>query len=416
MRFPHSLRALNSRNYRLFFAGQAISLIGNWMSTTAIAWLAYELSGSAFVLGLLLFASQGPVLFLAPAGGVLSDRMERRRLLLAVNLGCALQASGLAAVTLTGHVSVAWLLVLALIRGILNAVEFPSRQSFLIEMIGSRAELPNAIALNSSMFNVARLIGPTVAGALIVARGPAACFVVDAISYAAILASLFAMRLPRWQAPAVHSHPLADLRAGVRYVAAMPALRASMLMVAATALAGFAASVLAPVFARDVFNGDARVLGRFYSAMGVGALLSAGFLGARRAAGGLSRWIALGAALVAVAMTGFALSTSLWLSFACMVLNGTGAVLVMAGNNTLLQAQVDDDKRGRVMGLFSMCQGTFPLGSLVAGAIANAGGPRLAVGVCAVFMGIAAWLFRRSAAGHLATSAPIDPAADPPPT
>lgn len=416
MTFPHFLRALDSRNYRLFFAGQAISLIGNWMSSTAMAWLSYELSGSAFVLGILLFASQAPVLFFASVGGVLSDRIHRRRLLVAVNLGCAAQAAALAIVTLTGHATVPWLIGLALVRGLLNAVEYPTRQSFLIEMVGRRTDLPNAIALNSSMFNVARLIGPSIGGVLIVARGPAACFVIDAVSYAAILASLVAMRLPRRDASPARAHPLAELRAGVRYVAGEPALRASLIMVAATSLAGFATSVLAPVFARDVFHGDARVLGRFYSAMAIGSLLSAGFLSTRRSAAGLSRSISFGAALVAVAMAGFALSPSLWLSYGCMIVNGAGAVLVMAGNNTLLQAHVADNIRGRVMGLFSMCQGAFPLGSLAAGAIANAGGPRTAVGICAGIMALAAWAFSRSAAGHLATTTAINPPPEPSPS
>jgi MFS family permease len=414
--FPHFLRALNSRNYRLFFAGQAVSLVGNWMSTTAIAWLAYELSGSAFVLGLLLFASQVPILLLGPVAGVWSDRTNRRGLLFAANAGCAAQATVLAIVTLTGHATVQWLLALALMRGLLNAVEFPSRQSFLVEMVGLRTDLPNAIALNSSLFNVARLIGPTLAGFLIVARGPAACFVVDAVSYVAILASLVAMRLPRRKVTRALAHPIAELRAGVRYVVRMPALRASLFMVAATAFVGFASSVLAPVFARDVFHGDARVLGHFYSAMGAGALLSAAFLSTRASAAGLGRWISRGAAVLVLGMTGYALSTSLWFSFVCMVLNGMGAVLVMAGNNTLLQAHVDDDKRGRVMGLFSMCQGMFPLGSLAAGAIANAAGPRLAVGLCAAIMAVTAWAFSRSAAGRVASTAAISPAPDAPPT
>lgn len=417
MTFPHFLRSLNSRNYRLFFVGQAVSLVGNWMSTTAIAWLAYELSGSAFVLGLLLFASQGPILVLAPAGGVLSDRTNRRRLLLAANIGCALQATGLALVTLTGHVTVNWLLGLALFRGVMNAIEFPSRQSFLVEMIHSREDLPNAIALNSSLFNVARLIGPTIAGALIVARGPAACFVADAFSYLGILGSLLAMRMPAQQSSRVLAHPLAELRSGLLYVRQSPALRASLLMVAATSFVGFTANVLAPVFARDVFHGDARVLGQFYSAMAVGALLSAAFLSTRASAAGLGRWVTLGAALVALGMTGFALSTALWLAFACMVVNGTGAVLVMAGNNTLLQAEVQDDKRGRVMGLFTMCQGAFPVGSLAAGAIANLAGPRIAVGIGAAAMAVAAWGFGRSAAGHVvAVARPIEPGPNAPPT
>ncbi len=414
MTFPHYLRALNSRNYRLFFAGQAVSLIGNWMSTTALAWLAYELSGSAFVLGLLLFANQVPLLLLAPVAGVWSDRTNRRGLLVAANLGCAAQASALALVTLTGHATVSWLLALALMRGLLNAVEFPSRQSFLIEMIGARADLPNAIALNSSLFNVARLIGPTLAGFLIVARGPAACFVLDAASYTGILASLLAMRLPARRVTRVLAHPFAELRAGLHYVVHMPALRSSLLMVAGTAFVGFATSVLAPVFARDVFGGDARVLGHFYSAMGVGALLSAAFLSTRASAAGLGRWISRGAVLLVLGMSGYALSTSLWVSFGCMVLNGTGAVLIMAGNNTLLQAQVDDDKRGRVMGLFSMCQGMFPLGSLAAGALANAVGPRITIAFCALAMAVATWAFSRSAAARVASSNSITPVPDAP--
>lgn len=412
MTFPPFLRALNSRNYRLFFLGQTASLLGNWMSLTALSWLAYDLSGSAFVLGLLLFANQIPVLLLAPVAGVWSDRTNRRRLLFTANLGCAAQATALVIVTVTGHATVGWLIALAAMRGLLNAVEFPSRQSFLIEIVESKADLPNAIALNSSMFNIARLLGPMIAGPLIVVRGPTACFVADALSYAPILGSLLAMRLPLRRPPAVLAHPFTELRAGLQYVAGIPALRASLFMVAATAFAGFTASVLAPVFARDVFHADARVLGRFYSAMAVGALLSGAFLSTRATAAGLGRWVTRGAGLVVVSMSGFALSTSLWFAFACLVINGMGTVLIMAGNNTLLQASVHDDKRGRVMGLFVMCQGTYPLGSLAAGGIANVFGPHVAVGLCAAFMALAALAFSRSAAGRVVTAAVVTAAPD----
>ena len=416
MTFPHFLRAFNSRNYRLFFAGQGTSLTGNWMSTTALAWLGYELSGSAFVLGLLMFANQIPVLLLAPVAGVWSDRSSRRHVLFAINIGCALQAATLAAVTLTGHISVPWLLGLALLRGTLNAVEFPTRQSFLVEMLGTKTDLPNAIALNSSMFNVARLVGPTVGGFLIVAYGPAVCFVIDAISYAPILASLLAMRLPPAPPRRQRAHPLIELRTGLHYAWGRPVLRSALSMVAATALVAFAASMLAPVFVRDVFHADARVLGQFYAAMGVGALLSAIFLTTRSSAAGIATWIQRGAALVVVSLAGYALSTSLWLSFACLVLNGMGAVLVMAGNNTLLQEQVDDDKRGLVMGLFVMGQGMFPIGSLAVGAIASASGPRLAIGICAGIMALAAWRFSRSAAGQAHGGLPVTPAPEAPPS
>lgn len=412
MPLPRFLRAFNSRNYRLYFVGQGTSLIGNWISTTALSWYGYEISGSAFVLGLLLFASQIPTLLLAPVAGVWSDRTNRRRLLLIVNAGCALQATALAVVTLIGHATVSWLLALALVRGLLNAVEFPTRQSFLIEMLAARADLPNAIALNSSMFNVARLVGPTVAGFLIVAQGPALCFIVDAVSYAPVFACLLAMRLPPAAPPRPRANPLAELQAGLRHAAERPALRSSLLMVAVTALTGFAASVLAPVLARDVFHGDARLLGKFYAAIGAGALLSAVFLSTRASARGLGAWVSRGAALVAASLLGSALSTSLWLSIGCLVLNGMGIVLVMAGNNTLLQDQVDDDKRGRMMGLFVMCQGMFPLGSLAVGALANAAGPRLTIALCAAIMTAAAWAFRRSGAGRAATTQAVAPAPD----
>lgn len=414
--FPRFLRALNSRNYRLFFAGQGISLTGNWMTTTALSWLGYELSGSAFVLGLLLFANQIPVLLLGPVAGVWSDRVNRRRLLVAINVGCALQAASLATVTLTGHATVPWLLALALIRGLLNSMEYPTRQSFIVEMLDAKADLPNAIALNSSMFNVARLAGPPVAGFLIVAYGPGACFLIDAITYLPILASLLAMRLRPPLPAGRRAHPVAELRAGIRYAWGRPVVRSSLLMVAATALVGFAATVLAPVFVRDVFHADARALGQFYGAMGVGALCSAIFLTTRASPAGLGSWISRGAGLVVVGLLGYAMSNSPWFSIACLVINGMGAVLIMAGNNTLLQEQVDDDKRGLVMGLFVMGQGMFPLGSLAVGAIANTAGPRIAIGICAGVMALAAWRFARSAASHTPPANPIAPAPEAPPS
>jgi len=302
------------------------------------------------------------------------------------------------------------------VRGTLNAVEFPTRQSFLVEILGGKSDLPNAIALNSSMFNVARLIGPTVAGFLIVAHGPAACFIIDAVSYGPILASLLAMRLPPPVPRRHRAHPIRELQAGLRHAWGRPALRSSLSLVAATALVGFSASMLAPVFVSDVFHADARVLGQFYAAMGVGALLSAIFLATRASAAGLAVWINRGGALVVVGLIGYALSNSLWISFACLVVNGMGAVLIMAGNNTLLQEQVDDDKRGLVMGLFVMCQGMFPIGSLAIGGIASAVGPRTAIAICAGIMALAAWRFSRSAGGHATAAHSVTPAPEAPPS
>jgi MFS family permease len=408
--YPHFLRAFNYRNYRLFFGGQCASLTGNWMTTTALAWLGYELSDSAFVLGALACATQLPVVLFGPIAGVWADRGSRRHLLLAVNLGCGLQAAALAVLSYSGQATVASLLLLALVRGFLNAVEYPTRQSFLPEMLGSKRDLPNAIALNSSMFQVSRLIGPTIAGFIIVARGPALCFVLDAVSCLPILASLLAMQVTRRPARKLNPHPIAELRSGVRYAWGRPTVRSSLLMVAGTALVGFASSVLAPVFVRDVFHADARILGQFYAAMGVGALCSALFLTTRKTAAGLGVWISRGAVLVVIGLTGYAISPSIWMSLLSLAINGMGTVLVMAGNNTLLQEQIDDDKRGLVMGLFVMAQGIFPLGAVTVGAIANGAGPRIAIGLCAAVMAVAAWRFYRGAAGHAMASHPVTPA------
>ena len=396
MIFPNFLRALNSRNYRLFFAGQSVSLVGNWMNTTASAWLAYELSHSAFVVGLVPFASQIPLLVLAPAGGVLGDRRDRRALLVSFQAVCALLSTGLAIVTLTGRVSVGVLVALAALRGLVNAVEFPTRQSFIVELVERKDDLPNAIALNSSMFNLARLVGPTIAGVLIVVAGPGLCYALDAASFLPIIASLLAMRLPARVARPAATHPLEELRAGWRYAKATPALRAPLMMVPMLSLTGFAASVLAPVFAQEIFHRDARTLGVMLSAMGIGALVSAMFLGTRTSSLGLTRWVARGAVLIALAQIGYAASGWLPFSLLCLVANGMGMVLVLAGCNTLIQAHVDDDKRGRIMGLFAMGQGMFPVGSLAVGSLAALVGARFAMAACALLTLATAVIYARN--------------------
>ncbi|MBI5382317.1 MAG: MFS transporter [Opitutae bacterium] len=395
MTFPTFLRALNSRNYRLFFAGQGVSLVGNWMNTTASAWLAYELSHSAFVVGLVPFANQIPLLLLAPAGGVLGDRWDRRRLLVGLQTACAVLSAGLTAVTLTGHLTVGLLVSIAALRGLINAVEFPTRQSFMVELVGRKDDLANAIALNSSLFNVARLIGPSVAGVLIVTTGAGFCYALDALSFLPVIGTLLALRLPERPQRAGSSAALEDLRAGWRYAKNSRELWAPLLMVPALALTGFAAPILAPVFARDVFHQDARTLGLMLSAMGIGALGSAIFLGTRTTAAGLSRWIVRGAGLVGLAEAGFAASAWLPLSLVCLVVNGVGTVLVLAGCNTLIQAHVEDDKRGRIMGLFAMGQGMFPVGSLLIGSLAALANARLAVAICAGLTLLAAFGYGR---------------------
>jgi MFS family permease len=395
--YPTVLRALNSRNYRLFFGGQGVSLLGNWMTVTASAWLVYELSRNPFLVGLLAFANQIPVLLLAPLGGIWGDRVDRQRLMWWLNLLSGVQATTLALIALTGNISVGWLLALSTVRGLINAFEFPTRQSFIVDLVERKADLSNAIALNSSMFNVARLIGPAIAGLLIATQGPEVCYTIDALSYVAILMALLAMRrLPR-RRPTRQRHPWEDLREGFRYVRRSPTLRPPLLLVPMIALAGFTSSTLAPVFARDIFHGTSVTLGQMYSAVGVGALASALLLAGRRSADGLARWVTRGSSAVVVALLGFALSPTYAISLVCLALNGFGTVLAMAGSNTLIQAHVADDKRSRVMGLFAMGQGMFPVGALLAGTIAAVAGPRVAVGIAAGVVAIAVIQFSRRA-------------------
>lgn len=398
MPFSRSLRALNSANYRLFFVGQGFSLLGNWMTLTASAWLIYELSNNPFYLGFLPFANQLPVLLLGPLGGLLGDRLPRQRLMWWLNCLCAAQAAALAVLTLIGEITVTRLLILVTIRGFINAAEFPTRQAFIVDLVDRKDDLPNAIALNSSLFNAARLVGPAIAGLLIAVSGPGLCYLLDATSYAAILTSILAMRIPRRRRKASdrHNHPLTDLRIGFKYVRNHPSLQASLIMVPMIAFAGFASGTLAPVFARDIYGGDSKMLGIMFSIVGAGALVSAVMLARRPSPEGLPRWIALGAGAIAVGQLGIALSPWLLLTLVCMMATGFGAVLCMAGNNTLIQSQVADDKRSRVMGLFAMGQGMFPLGSLAAGSLAATLGPRWAVAIMALATAVAGWKFVRT--------------------
>lgn len=412
MTFSASLRALNSRNYRCFFAGQSFSLLGNWMTITTSSWLVYELSHDPFLVGFLPFASQIPVLIFAPLGGILGDRLPRQKLMLGLNALSALICAILALLTLTDHITVTRLLVLATLRGFINAAEFPTRQAFIVELVERKEDLPNAIALNSSLFNSARLIGPGIAGLVIATAGPGISYLLDCASFAAILIALMAMRPPAPRQHGPRGHPLADLRAGFSYARHSPALRPSLLMVPMIALVGFAASTLAPVFARDLFGGDSRTLGFMYSSVGAGALVSAITLARRPSPAGLPRWVAAGAMAIALGQLGVALSPSLPWALLALAATGWGTVLSMAGNNTLIQSAVADDKRSRIMGLFAMGQGMFPIGSLIAGGIAAAAGPRPAVAVAALASAATGLIFIRN---RRAVSAQVAPPRRPAP-
>jgi len=362
------------------------------MNMTAMGWLAYDLSNSAFIVGLVVFVGQISLMF-SPITGVWGDRLDRRRVIVVVQTLCLLNSSALAVVTLTHQVTVSWLIGLAIVRGLINAVEFPTRQSFIVELVANKADLSNAIGLGASLFNIARLVGPFVAGAVIVVGGPGLCFLLDAVSFLPVMAGLLMMRMVPRPARLVVTHPWQDLRAGWRYVVASSGLRAPLLMVPMIALAGFCSGTLAPVFARDVFHGDARTLGQILGAVGGGALLGALYLSSRTSIEGLPNWITRGAVLAGLGQGIFAVSPWFGLALAGLVASGIGAVLAMAGCNTMIQSLVDDDKRSRVMGVFTMGQGMFPIGSLLVGWIASVAGARLAMGCAAIGCLAAAFVF-----------------------
>ncbi|MFI5358147.1 MAG: MFS transporter [Opitutales bacterium] len=396
---PHFLRALSSSNYRRYFIGQCVSLMGNWMTTTAALWLVYQLSGDPWHVGLVGFASQIPVLILAPFAGVWIDRRDPLQLVRLAQVLAMLQSAALAGLTLSGHMTVSRLIALCFVQGLINALDWPARQALTYPLAGDRALLENVIVLNSITFNLARLIGPAIAGFVIAAAGPGWCFAIDAVSYVAVLIALAGVRFPPRVVRVSSAHPLADLREGVRYALHHPALRRVLLMVPVIGLAGFAHSILAPVFAETIFHGDARTLGFLMSATGIGALAAGLRLTLRTAPTGLERIVALGAAIGGAGLMGLGVAPSLAWALLCFAAAGAGGVLVMASSNTLLQATVDHDKRGRVMSLFAMGQSVFPIGCLLTGAAASAFGAPVAIAVCGGICLVAAAVFARGRLG-----------------
>ena len=381
-------RSLRSRDYRRFFTGQAVSLVGDWMTMTATGWLAYELTRDAFTLGLVVFAQQIPLLLISPIAGVLGDRVNRRKLFCVLQGGCILHSGTLAVLTLTGHLTAHLLIGLAVFRGLVNAVEFPTRQTLMVDLVGDKTNLPNAIALNSTLFNLARLAGPTFAGLAIVKLGAGWCYAVDAFSGIPVVLLMLSIRDGGAGAIArVRTSPVGALKEGIAYVSADLRLKTSLVMVGTISLAGFTGVTLAPLIARELLHGDARTLGLMHTAVGIGALGSAIFLGTRHTHKGLEKAVRFGALAAVAGQTVVAVSSHRNTTLAGMAVCGMGTVLVFAGSNTMLQAEIADDKRGRVMGLFAMCQSMYPIGGLLVGGLAaSAVGPRptllLTAGVC----------------------------------
>lgn len=378
-RWPASLRALGHRNYRLFFGGQFISLSGSWMQSVAQSWLVYRLTGSAVMLGTVNFAGQIPVFLLAPVGGAVADRFPRHRILLCTQAASMLVAAALAALTLSGVVREWHVFTLAAVLGVVNAFDIPARQAFVADMV-SREDLVNAIALNSSMFNGARIVGPAVAGVLVAAVGEGWCFFANSASYVAVLSGLLLMRVERAARPRLEGTAFERVRAGFRFVARTGPVRALMLLLGLVSLAGMPYAVLMPLFADRILGGGADSLGILMGASGLGALAGAVALASRKSLRGLGRWVAFGSASFGASIILFSFSRTFWLSALLLVPAGCAMIVQMASSNTLIQSMVPDELRGRVMSVYSMMfMGMAPVGALLAGASAERLGAPLTV-------------------------------------
>lgn len=366
----HPLRALRSRDFRIYFGGQLISMAGTWMQQVAMGWLAYKLSGSALVLGLLGFASQAPILLFGLLGGVWVDRMDRRRLMLWTQVLSLFQALALAVLTWQGWITAPVLLALAFLLGCINAVDLPARQSLLVHLVEDRALLPNAIALNSMLVNVSRFLGPALAGFVIAWVGEAVCFLLNGLSYLAVLLALLALHArPGGDAS---KHPWQSLKEGLRYTLGHADIRMFLLLVAAVSFLLTPYVVLMPMVAKAEFGGDARTLGLLVGSAGAGSFLAALFLSTRPTVEGLGRRVSLIAPIGGAALALFGLNTVHALAYPILMVVGFAVVLGAAGTNTLLQHWVRDDMRGRVMSAFTLSfLGIAPLGSLAMGSLAE---------------------------------------------
>ena len=365
-------RALRHRNYRLFFGGQSISLIGTWMTRVATGWLVYRLTDSPWMLGVVSFAGQIPTFVLAPFAGVMVDRWNRHRVLVVTQALALVQSGLLAAFTLSGAIRIEHILALSLFQGLINSLDMPARQAFVVEMIEEREDLPNAIALNSTVVNAARLVGPSVAGLVIAAWGEGWCFLVDALSYLPVVASLLAMRLRPRPSQRVPGPIWSELREGFRYAAGFAPIRALLLLLGLASLMGMPYMVLMPVIAEEGLHGGAHTLGFLMAASGLGALGGALYLASRRSVLGLGRATAVATFVFGVGLVAFSRSHSLALSLLLLVPIGAGMMVLLAATNTLLQTLVDEDKRGRVMSFYAMALfGMIPFGSLLAGGLAH---------------------------------------------
>ena len=393
--YSHAWRALRHRNFRLFFGGQTISLVGTWMTRIATAWLVYRLTGSALLLGTISFAGQIPTFLLAPFAGVIVDRSNRRHVLIWTQTLAMVQSLALAALTLAHRITIAEILALSVFQGLINAFDMPGRQSFMVQMVEDRNDLSNAIAINSSMVNVARLVGPSLAGMVIAVSSEGWCFLIDGISYIAVIVSLLMMRVPVADLRRATTSMVEQMREGWTYVASFTPIRTILLLFALISLMGMPFMVLMPVFAGRVLHGGAHTLGFLMGAAGAGALVSAFSLVMRRSVRGLTKMIPIAALVFGGGLVLFGFSRWVWLSLFLMLFVGFGMLQGMTASNTIIQTLVPEDKRGRVMSYYTAAfMGMAPFGSLLAGALAHwIGAPRTVMftGSCCIAGGLWFW-------------------------
>ena len=389
-----ALRAFRSKSFRIFYAGQGLALLGNWMQAVAMSWLVYRVTGSALLLGVTAGAQQLPVLFLSPIAGVWADRVNRRRLLVLIQSLAFIQALTLAALTFAGAVQVPHLIALALLLGIITSFETPTRQAFLLDLIEHREDLPNAIALQSMLFQSTRFVGPSVAGLLLAALGEAWCFLANAICYLAIIATYAAVRVKSRRPPQTGVEWWRQLASGFAYAFGFTGTRRLLLLLMTVGFFTAPWQSLMPIFAGETFSGDSKTFGFLIGAVGLGAVAGTFVLAARSSVRGLGRIVASTTVAAGAALVGFSLSGALWLSLVFLAVFGAGLVVTAASINTILQTVAEEDKRARIISMYVMCfLGFAPIGNFVAGALAEAIGAHWTLLSCGVVVALAGGIF-----------------------
>lgn len=365
----NALRALNNRNYALFFCGQSISQIGTWMQRTAISWVIYSITHSASMLGLAVFAQQFPSFLFSLLGGIASDRYSRRKILLITQSASLLQSLALAILTATGHYQIWQILSLGVLLGVINAFDTPARQPMVHELVSNKEDIPNALALNSAMVNIARLAGPALSGIVLQSFGASACFSINTLSFLAVIASLLLMSLPPFIPPTTKKHPLTELSEGFTYLKQTPRLGIIILLIMSMALLVLPYDTLTPIFAKTIFNGDARTFGYIASSAGLGSIAGSFFLAAQKKNASLTRILLINIAVLGIGLLGFSRCTSFYWSIPFSVIIGFASLTPMTASLTIIQLEAAAHMRGRMMSYIALAYfGMLPLGSLLIGA------------------------------------------------